>query len=218
MATKFIMKDSKAQVQIVSAVLLVGILAAGISAAYLWGVPLLQKNQDVNEIDNAINSLKELSSTIESISVNKGTQSVDFKIKGLLKIIPENSTIEYITNSRAAYVATSSWVTLNEDDTQGTFILPSGYGILGEDHPGVLLAKAEPQSKTYVNDFRLVFRELDDLNSNKGQKINLKVSGAAYKTSGKHKIVVKYDGDKIIPKGSKTGGDLREINILIQII
>ncbi len=208
----------KGQVQVVSAILLVGILAAGIASAYLWGVPLLQKNQDVNGINIAISSLKELANEIETVSINKGSRTVEFKVDGFLRLDTENNSINYITNSKAAYVATTDWVALNEDDTQGTFILPEGYGLLGEDRPGVLLAKARLITNQYQNEFRLEFRELEDVNSNKGQIISLEAVGDTEKTGGKYRIVIKYEGEEIVPSASKTQGDLRKIRVSIQML
>ncbi|MDY6770905.1 MAG: hypothetical protein SV186_03025 [Candidatus Nanohaloarchaea archaeon] len=211
---------NKGQSQVVTAVLLGGILIVGISSAYTWGVPLLQKNKDVNKLQNTVSTFKKLEQEIESVAQRGGTGQIRFKVgSGFLRVSAENNTIIYTVTTNAAYVATGEWVPLNENDLAGIAVAGrgEGYGIRNQDKPGVLIANADYQGDNYQTTFKLVFRELQSLSSNKGYIIDLVGSGNLEASGGTHQIIVQQ-GDEVIEQGaSATNGPLQKQRIKIRI-
>jgi hypothetical protein len=196
------------QSQVVTAIILAGILIAGITAAYTWGLPLLQKNQDKNTIESSLDQMKELSSTIDSISSRGGSRQVSFDLQsGSLEVNTAEDKIVYIANTRAAYVSTGTWVPLNnERNLQGISEVGQNgtYAVRGKDKPGVIIGKTErlPTDK-YKTTFKLVFRPVEDLNTNKLHQIDLEGSGNLRASGGSHSIVIEQ-GDKVtddLPSG-----------------
>lgn len=206
----------KGQTNIISVMLITGILIAAISSAYFWGLPLLEKSRDSAKVERIVEKLKEIADIVEIVARDKVSRNVDINFDGYLKIT--NKTIELTTFSNAAYVSMKNWVVLNEDDYQGIpDVLPEGYGLIGRDRPGVLIAKAGMANNKIRNDFKIVFREIEDLNTKKGTQIVLNIKGRYSAPSGKYKLIFEYLNDKILPSKSKSGGDLRIINVGVRI-
>lgn len=211
---------TKGQSQVVSAVLLGGILVVGISSAYTWAVPVLQKNQDTDQLQSSLESMQELQQAVERVSTRGGSETVTMQLNGgLLSINPATNSVNYTIGSQAAYVATE-WVPLNENDMLGIGLVNNseGYGIVTKDKPGVLIGKAVPRGDSYQTIYHLEFRELQDLNSDTGYLINLTDGGNLQKTSGTAQIVIEKQGqDQRLEGQSKENGVLVVRNVGIRV-
>lgn len=211
---------TKGQSQVVSAVILGGILVVGISSAYTWAVPILEKNQDVDQLRSSIDSLRDLEQTIERVSTRGGSETIEMQTAGgILVVNPSNNAINYTIGSRAAYVSTSSWVPLNENDMLGVRLVGNGdsTGIATQDKAGVLVGRAMQQGDTYRNVFHLQFRELQSLNADTGYLINLTRSGNLQASEGTARIVVEDLGEQRLPGESAQGGPLVVRNVGIRV-
>lgn len=215
------MRDrSKGQSQVVTAVLLGGILVVGISSAYTWGVPLLQKNQDVSNLQDTVSSLQDLEEEIVAVSQRGGSSEVSINVRdGFFEVLPENDTIVYTGTTNAAYVATGQWVPLNENDMNGVpeAGFGGGYGIQNQDRPGVLIARARQEGDEYQTTFKIVFRELQDLESNQGYKIDLVGDGNLEASGGTHNIVITQGEETTEQGASATNGPLERQQVQLRI-
>lgn len=211
---------TKGQSQVVSAVLLGGILVVGISSAYTWAVPVLQKNQDTDQLRSSLESMQELQQAVERVSTRGGSETVSLQLSGgLLSVDPSTNSVNYTIGSRAAYVATE-WVPLNENDMLGIGLANNseGYGIVTKDKPGVVIGRAIPQGDAYQTIYHLQFRELQDLNTDTGYQINLTETGNLQKSSGQAQIVIEKQGqDQRLEGQSKENGVLVVRNVGIRV-
>lgn len=201
--------DRLGQSQVVTAVLLGGILVVGISSAYTWGIPLLEKNQDASTLEDTLSSFETLGSEIESISRRGGGSQVTFNVgDGVLQINPENNSIEYAITTRAAYVSTSGWVSLNDNNMRGLFEgdYPDQYGVQGQDTPGVIIARARDTTEGYRTTYKLKFREMRDVDSGVSYQIDLQDDGNLEANGGTHEIVFSFD-EEVSESGASTEGD-----------
>jgi len=211
---------TKGQSQVVSAVLLGGILVVGISSAYTWAVPVLEKNQDTDQLQSSLESMRELQQAVDRVSTRGGSETVELQLSGgLLATDPATNTVNYTIGSQSAYVATD-WVPLNENDMLGVGLVNNsdGYGIVTKDKPGVLIGKAIPRGDSYQTIYHLQFRELQDLNSDTGYRINLTKGGNLEKTGGSAQVVIEKQGqDQRLEGQSKENGVLVVRNVGIRV-
>lgn len=212
--------SSKAQSQVVTAVILGGIIIAGISSAYTWGLPLLRKAQDVDAVQGTLDSMNTLEREIASIAQRGGSSQVSFNIReGSLRVEPENNQIIYETITEAAYVSTGDWVALNENDMQGLEEagLGDSYGIQGRDKHGIILARAISQGDQFLTTIKLKFRELEDTSTGTHFLFELENNGNLEASEGQHSVIIQQ-GDEIVEEtGSKTDGRLVKQKILIRV-
>lgn len=210
------------QSQVVTAVILGGILIAGITAAYTWGVPILQKNQDIRNAQQSLDSLKQVSEAIADVARDGGSRRAPVRLgEGSIVVRPENETIRYQAFTRGAYVSTEDWTPLNENDLQGvnasTGEVTDGYGIRGADKPGLLIGRAEPADEQYVTFYRVVFRKLYNPDTGETFQIDL-VSNGNLQASGGERTVVFQREDQVVEAGAGVnGGPLYKTRILIRI-
>lgn len=163
--------------EVLSAVIII-IIALGLTgAAYSWGLPLIQKNQDKTVVDRVQNAFdrdnsNSLTKKIEYVANNGGEETFKLDTNGLWILYPssdttpENNSIQFSHASRVSNVATGKgWVPLS-----------SGFvgepGTLGKDDSSVVFASAEVEGDSYNIRYKAWFREIDE-SSTKGYKINL---------------------------------------------
>ncbi len=250
--------ERKAQVQIVSMILLTGITIAAISGALWWGLPMLDKSKSNSDITQAISLMQEIKKSVDDVSMSGGSRIVNMNLKGEMVIegasmerqadgsinvnVPpdgENS-ITYTIFTTGVASATGQWIPLdgfspltqalysgnNTEDVvlpsstcsfsnlctvpdtvditctdpamsktgavEGTY-LDSEYkvefidcssgndyvaiagpekhvtGFLGVNDAGVIVVKTQPFGDKYKVIFKLVYRELDDLEDSDGR-------------------------------------------------
>lgn len=210
------------QSQIVTAVILAGILITGITAAYVWGIPILQKNQDIRNAQQSLDSMMRLSEAIASVAREGGSRRVTVRLgEGSLAIRPENETIRYQAFTMGAYVSTADWTPLNENDMQGvnasTGEITDGYGIRGSDKPGLVIGRAEQADDRYVTFYRLIFRPLYNPDARQTYQIDLVSNGNLQASGGEHTVVFRRE-DQVVDRGAGVnGGPLYRTRILIRI-
>ena len=228
------MKSSKAQVDIVSAILIV-LIALGLTAtAYTWGLPLIQKRQDTAVLERISsyfdqNNVNSLPSRIEFIANNGGEQSFTIDANGVWLVNPcskdelaacnpspavassESNSLQFTFFSKASNVAIQTgFVSL----TPGASCPPSA-GILGKDKSSVVCVKAEPAQDGFEITYKVWFRELTDTASPRGFKIDLiKHEGSAYSSTGKLIRISRQTTNQVVI-GSKTL-IIPEIKILLE--
>ncbi len=92
------------------------------------------------------------------------------------------------------------------------------YGIIGKNKAGVLMARSSPTSTKFINEYKMIFREMDDLTTKNGNLIKLKIKGSPYVSGGNHKVLISKGDVYSENKPSQIGGDLTVTEINIQLI
>lgn len=232
------MENSKAQVDIVSAILIV-LIALGLTAtAYTWGLPLIQKRQDTAVVERIAgnfdqNNVNSLPSRIEFVANNGGEQAFTLDANGVWLLNPcpvqelqscnpkegaaEFNSIEFTFFSKVTDVS--------DKDAEGNPIgfisktpgagCPPSAGILGKDKSSVVCAKSKQAQDGYEITYKVWFRELEESASARGFKIDLiKHEGSAYTSAGKTIRILRQSTSQA-PVGGKTL-IIPEIKILLE--
>ncbi|MCJ7479335.1 MAG: hypothetical protein MUP63_04125 [Candidatus Nanohaloarchaeota archaeon QJJ-7] len=215
----------KGQTQVLTAVLLGGMLIAGVSAAYLWGIPKIKKSQNVNNAEKSLSDIKEVSRAIDSVATGSGSRTVPIDLgDGSLDIDTEKDMITYKTLTRGLFVA-RDWAPLNENDMQGvnssTGLPSDGYGIRGEDKPvlviGLSSGSTGGESDLVTTTYRMVMRDIFDTGSSRTYHIDLVQNGNLDASGDSHTIHLKSAGEETdIGKGVE-GGILNRRKVMIRV-
>lgn len=210
------------QSQVLTAVLLGGILIAGISAAYIWGLPILRKNQDVNNAQQSLATLEDVADGISTVANEGGSRSIRVSLgSGTLNIDTDNETVRFRALTRGAYVSTTRWTVLNENDMQGvnrtTGLPDDGYGARGVDSAALLIGKAERGSDAFTTFYRIVLRDLYEAESGETYTIDLVRDGNLQASGGDHTVVFRRDGEETEAGAGVDGGTLRRVRVLISL-
>jgi hypothetical protein len=163
---------SKAQADIVSAIIIVIIGMGLVYSAYSIGLPLIQKRQDTalaERVSNYFSQKNEnsLPSKIEYIAKNRGEETFNLDVNGLWMLNPTENSISFTFFSRASNIGSTEWIPL----TTGASCPPST-GTVGIDKPSVVCARADTLANGYNITYKIWFRQLDE-SPTSGYKINL---------------------------------------------
>lgn len=208
------------QSQVLTAVILGGIILAAITSAFLWGLPLIEKNQDVQTAQETLDDFNDLSDVMEQVVQEGGSRSETVELgTGTMNIDTEDDMITYQTMHRGAYVSVGDWVPLNENDVQG---VPGtdgedGHGIRGVDRNGVLVGRAEPAGDEYFTEYRVVFRPLTDPGSDRTYQVELVQNGNLQASGGQQSVTFERGETEIEPGEGVNGGPLHRIPLLIRV-
>ncbi|MFH1105755.1 MAG: hypothetical protein V1731_00920, partial [Candidatus Aenigmatarchaeota archaeon] len=212
----------KGQSEVISAVLLGGVIVSLVGAAMMWGSPLVEKRTSAIEAQKNVAFLTDLYEKVKSISETcTGTcvESIDISIKGVfraynyedfyyLPLRPDlvelnNNSITFLTPISRGIYADNRWVSLNA---------PNMYKVVNYgDEPGVVTVNAHKEGDTYVALYKIWFREVDT--AKKGYRTELLQGLSLNATTGKIKI--SYVGKYIKPGQAFNGKDLEVTRIKI---
>jgi len=177
----------KAQVEIISVLIIIAIAAGLFSTAYLWGKPLIEKRQDKGSVERVYNSFSDVVKKIQYVANNGGEETITTGADGLWMLYPsdslspENNSLQFSFVSKVSPIATEcpkgsgnpcGWIPLSSTNTNPT-------GILGIDDAFVIFGKAFQVGTEYYNiTYKIWFRQLNE-SSFKAYKINLTSSTGA---------------------------------------
>jgi hypothetical protein len=166
---------SKAQADIISALIIIIIALGLVATAYLWGLPLIQKQQDAALSDRVFNYFYQknendnsLSSKIQYVASNGGEDTFNLDVSGIWMLEPTENSISFTFFSRASNLGTSAWITL----TSGATCPPSS-GTIGVDNPSVICARADTLYNGYNITYKVWFRQLNVSSGTTASLINL---------------------------------------------
>ncbi|MHA1743418.1 MAG: hypothetical protein ACTSV6_04105 [Candidatus Heimdallarchaeota archaeon] len=206
---------SKAQTDVISAVIIVIIAIGLVSSAYLWGLPLIQKRQDSALAERVFNSFSQtnensLSSKIEFIANNGGEDTFFLDVNGLWVLDQAENSISFTFFSRASNIGSSAWVPLTTGAT-----CPPTSGTVGIDKPSVVCARADALGNGYNITYKIWFRALNESTS-RGYKIVLLPYSASVPQTSTGKSVRIFRGNVYTDTTSIPGQTLivTEIKIL----
>jgi len=196
----------RAQIQVISVIMITGILIALVGAAYFWGAPLIEKRTSITEVTIAESFISELNDKIVSIA-NTGTGEASLDIpSGLVRIIPNDSIdpdnnsviLEFIVKQQMVFPNTVAYLDTNNIEEVAPY---------GEALPRVITLRGEKSGTGNKLFIKLHYRELDiNLTPVRGYKIALNEGGEI--TSGNSKIMISFDRRDTIPNAAVNGGDL----------
>jgi len=204
----------KAQMQIVSIILILGIIVVLTGATYFWGKPLIDKRVIITQLA----SLKEFMNRLDEKIVGMARSCTGF-CDETLTMLPGSYVKAYSyndppdNNSIILEFAVNYLMMGNESVPLNTNVLEmvAPYG----ETNGVLTMRQALREQQYIITFKLQYRELDTMGFPKeGYKIILEPEALA----GQQKITISFGGTSVIPGGAANGGPLTTTTIKIQTI
>jgi len=159
----------KAQTQIVSVIIIVGIAAATLATVVPWATLTIQKKKDAKSVNDIYDFFQSLDADIREIAKNGGEKSLKINVPGKLTISPDSNSIVFLFSSKVSNVGGEDWIPLNTVNI-------NEIGILGVDKPSVIFAKATENANFLEIEYKLWYRTLNDTSLNKAYIIDLKTS------------------------------------------
>ena len=111
-------KSFKAQTQIISVVLIMGLAVGVIGASYMWGAPLIEKSQTETSLSQAEQNIELINSMIVDVVKTGGQKIKQLQFDGTLEILDFNvgdNSIIYTIQGKTAGVAATNWILMNDD-------------------------------------------------------------------------------------------------------
>ncbi|MBN1222977.1 MAG: hypothetical protein JXB23_06985 [Candidatus Aminicenantes bacterium] len=203
---------NKAQTEVVTLVLISGIIISLVGFAWTWGVPMIEKRSTVVQFTSAVLFMENLDKKITDMAGTCTTpgscsETLDLPVPGVIVVDKTGNSIIY-TLSIDQPLVTGSEVLFNTADN-GTV---SRYG----ETPGVISMEGVNNAGRYTLIFSLRYRELDSDEPWKGYKIVL--TNQSTKLSGTSKITVSYGSHETRSGMAANGGDLILSKIKVQPI
>jgi len=203
----------KAQTQVITIVLISGIVISLVGTAYLWGIPLISKRTSMSDFMTAEDFIVNLDKKIVDLT-NRGSGVASLSIpKGLVMVRDytdsrdDNNSIilEVLTNQPLISGSSTVFLKTNILGENATY---------GEAEPRVISMISQSYGSAYKLIFKLHYRELDMKDDDTGYKIAMKEGSI----SGSNEIVLSYDGTTEITGGSMNGGNLVLTKIKVDLV
>ncbi len=205
----------KGQSEVITFVLLGGVIVSLVGAAYMWGAPLTEKRSSLAEAESVKAFFDVLNKKITDMSQTcTGTcvESVDIVPKGVFTAFDSaqyykdlgpdkanefnNSIILNVSAARSIY-ALDRWIGLNTGNV-------GGYANFGEKEGVLMIRMIKNPAGNYESVYKLWFREVDS--TKKGFRVDFETGPVKSATTGK--ITITYNGRFTIPNGAANGKDL----------
>lgn len=207
----------KVQTEVITIVLISGIVIALVGAAYMWGAPLISKRTAITDFLSAEDFVVKLNDKIVEIA-NSGSGVAAFSVpKGLVRVVQGYNSdgspfIDDDNNSIILEVLVKQPLAMGNTVVLKTNVLGE-YAAYGEAEPRIITMTSQPYSPDYRLKFKLHYRELDTKNPPyNGYKIAIE-NGTV---TGSNQIVVSYIGS--VKSGTTAnGGDLFLTRIRVDV-
>jgi len=172
----------KGQNEALTPVIITGIMIAVVASAYLWGMPLIQKNKDSIYLKQSESFMYELGDKIKFVANNGGKETITFNIPGTLRFFPDQNYIGInITTDGTIYSIGSALFVGPLDPTAGTW---------GVDEPFIIKETTTRVGKKYATAY--AFQTIPLCNENRCYEINL--DGKEFATGNGHEIYIVNEG------------------------
>ncbi len=192
---------SKAQSQVISIVLITGIIISLAGTAYMWGIPIIEKRSAIADYSAALDFVLDLDEKIVELA-NSGSGSYSMPIeKGTVRVVPynadspDNNSVIYTVPVSQPIAEESSEVILRTASVDEV-------GIYGEAEPRIITMNVTKTGDSYLMKFKIHYRELDT--RTKGFRIALDTASA----NGQGSAIISYSRTETIPSGAANNGDL----------
>ncbi|MBN2101470.1 MAG: hypothetical protein JW716_01200 [Candidatus Aenigmarchaeota archaeon] len=207
-------KIRKGQVQVLSLIIITGIVIALVGVAYIWGSPMIEKRTVYTQYTSAEKFMNDLNDRIATLATtcttkNGCTQTINIpNIDGRGLSVDETGNTLYFHFPSSQRMLASERIALNTPYTGE----PADYGTAP---PGLLEVEGVTEDSIYLIKFSLHYRELYDEDSGIGYMI--KIQG---NVQGNNQIIMTYAGTESVSGGSAApqGGDMTVSTIQLSVL
>ncbi len=188
------MEFSRGQTQALTMVLITTITLGGVSVAYIWGTPLIEKQQGKAELQDLETSVENLRSAILQTANEGGSQEVLINTRdGRIEVNPEQDYIDIFTNTPGAPYAPGGWILLNGNERQNLSIAAGNFSLKGETVQGVIAVKTAAGGGSSVVQYRIEFRNMKTEGEPRMEAIDL-ISKGRETASGEVRLNIASEG------------------------
>lgn len=192
----------KGQQQVLSTILLTGILVGVVGSVYLWGMPLIQKNKDVSTLENSESFMRSLDEKIKYIANNGGKDQIRVTVPGTISF--DGNMIKLSVETNGVVYASGGDIPLSRNECSRAF------GQWGINDPDVLCVNSQKfGDNNYKSTYSLYFVQLDTTAGGKSYKIDL--YGTSSAAGENHDLTIENTG-------SRESGNLIYTQVKISII
>lgn len=189
------MSQMRGQQQIITPVLLTGILIAIIGSVYLWGAPLIEKNRDMALLRDAEDFVLSMNERIKMVANTQGRDAIRVQLPILVKFNEGNNELTFeLTTKGSIYSVGRIYFVRNESEI----------ATWGRDDPALVYVDVGELDGAYFHRYTLRYRQLNAPT----KAYMIKLVGKSAQVGRGHWIYVEY-------KGVEEGGNL--VKTLIEV-
>jgi len=206
----------KAQAEVITIVLITGIVIGLVGVAYMWGMPLIQKRTSVTEFLSAEDFASKLSDKMVEIASSGFGEATLAIPKGIIRIkeFNESGLLNPDYNSVILEVPVSHPLAMSSSVVLRTNVLGEN-ATYGEAEPRVINMSSAVSDSINKLIFNIHFRELDTRSQPpKGYIIGVE-KGAV---TGSSQVIVSYAGTKLMNGEAANNGDLIVTKIKVDVV
>lgn len=196
----------KAQTEVVTMVLITGIVISLVGTAYLWGAPLINKRTSIIEVDTGKEFVERLDKTIVDIA-NSGTGERILDIPNGILTVYGNNTDDPNNNSIVYDITTDQQMMF-----PGTVVFLSDtrdlVGVYGEVDPQIVTMTGVESNFIHGIQIKSHYRELDTEQANPQKGFRIIINEDAGVLLGDSKVTVSFNKVETLPSRASNGGDL----------
>ncbi len=196
------MLSRKGQQDVLSAVMLTGIMVVIVGSVYFWGIPLVQKNRDVNALQNSEDFMRTLSDKIKFVANNAGRDQISVNVPVVISFDHDVDIIRLAIETEGSIYATGANIPLSRTGKETCGFKTDIIGIWGMDQPEVLCVETTKLAENaYKSIYTLKYIKLERKITEATSKIHkIDLTGTDGSIGQDHSIVMEY-------VGSSTGVD-----------
>ncbi|NOX71975.1 MAG: hypothetical protein GXO64_04750 [Candidatus Micrarchaeota archaeon] len=200
------------QTEILSVVIMAGIVIALVGAAYMWGSPMMEKRSIQTKYASAEKFMSMLNDKITEIATTCATPGGCTYTVDMPQIEAASMTFDNDANTIFFRFPSNQKMLENEKTPINTPYTddPADYGTAP---PGVLMASGVMQDDAYLIQISLKYRELVDMDSKISYLINITGN-----VKGTQKVIITYLGTRQVQSDIPEANELTMTDILINII
>lgn len=155
----------KGQTPAVTAVLITSVIVGSVATAYVWGAPLLEKQQAEADLESTKNDALEIRSSIVQIAESGGQDRIELELDRQgenveLNVNEEKDFIEITANTQRSPYPLDTWTLLEGKSFQNLTFGSGSFGLKGTDLPGVVGVRPVGGPDSSIVTFRIEFRNL----------------------------------------------------------
>ncbi len=132
----------KGQSEVISVILMTGILIGVVGSVYFWGLPLIQKNKDIAIMENSEDFMRNLNTKIKFVANNGGRDQIKMLLPGIIKFDVDSGSVDLVIDTKGTIYATDSEIPLGRNPECGADTLNFALG-----DPETLCVKSTKLSK-----------------------------------------------------------------------
>jgi hypothetical protein len=192
--------------EVLSVILISGILIGVVGSVYFWGVPLIQKNKDISTLEGSEDFMRNLNTKIKNVANAGGRDQLVINVPGLVKF--DGSVVELITDTEGIIYAANAEIPLGRNACTSTT------GVFGVDEPETLCVKSTKISEqAFRTDYTLKYITLQSTDVQRDYQITL--TGGLKSGSTDNRIIIENKGSSsTVQNGRTLVQTLIEINIV----